>query len=619
MNFLDRALPLIARNFSIIPLGANSKAPQKGIGAKQRSTGKKDFQQIESWAQRFPDANVGLVADERFCILESDDYARLAELIRNGTGEEIPETMRSGRDPNRPHLIFRHSNKSRTIGCPALPGIFECRFTNQYVVGPGSEVDGTAYKIFVDVPPVEIPDWLVTELVRLAQVEKKERSNPTVKTGPNGKVTEGGRHYKLMEEIGRRWDGEISEEDFIAWAVERNDELCDPPKPIAHVVQCVRDIMKKAPHNPGPKVMLGNSDKSGNVDPEHWTLTSLSTIEAKPIRWLWTNNIAIGKLNTYSGEPGHGKSLISIDLAARCSVGKEFPDGAPNAIGACDTLICTLEEDVADTIKPRLLAAGGDPKRVHFISQSGRALRFSIVQNEAKLRSLFSRHPDIKLAVFDPLLDFTRSNQNADTEVRQELTLLADIANEFGFAAIGINHLNKKTDLKAMHRVAGARGWTAVARMNYLVFKGEEKTPEGTFIRHVCPLKINLAADDRPSLDFVIAKGGVLTEALIIGQVYPILHWLGPGTATADDMGAAAVRTTEADTWLKKFLEHGNWVPSEEVKDAGAKQKFSVDQIKRAKQRCNVEDRRIGMPARTEWRWRAVEGDTVVSVAGLLQ
>ena len=168
MNFLDRALPLIGRNFSIIPLGANSKAPQKGIGAKQRSTGNKGFQQIESWAQRFPDANVGLVADERFCILESDDYARLAELIRNGTGEEIPETMRSGRDPNRPHLIFRHSNKSRTIGCPALPGIFECRFTNQYVVAPGSEVDGTLYKIFVDVPPVEIPDWLVAELVRLA-------------------------------------------------------------------------------------------------------------------------------------------------------------------------------------------------------------------------------------------------------------------------------------------------------------------------------------------------------------------------------------------------------------------------------------------------------------------
>ena len=158
-----------------------------------------------------------------------------------------------------------------------------------------------------------------------------------------------------------------------------------------------------------------------------------------------------------------------------------------------------------------------------------------------------------------------------------------------------------------------------MARMNYLVFKGEEKTPEGTFIRHVCPLKINLAADDRPSLDFVIAKGEVLTETLIVGQVYPVLRWLGPGTATADDIGAAAVRTTEADTWLKKFLEHGNWVPSEEVKDAGAKQKFSVDQIKRAKQRCNVEHRRIGMPARTEWRWRAVEGDTVVSVAGLLQ
>ncbi|PYV72427.1 MAG: hypothetical protein DMG96_26165 [Acidobacteria bacterium] len=114
MNFLDRALPLIARNFSIIPLGANSKAPQKGIVAKQRSTGKKDFQQIESWAQRFPDANVGLVADERFCILESDDYARLAELIRNGTGEDALGEILTA------HILYSGIATSRVLSAAPL-------------------------------------------------------------------------------------------------------------------------------------------------------------------------------------------------------------------------------------------------------------------------------------------------------------------------------------------------------------------------------------------------------------------------------------------------------------------------------------------------------------------
>jgi len=43
----------------------------------------------------------------------------------------------------------------------------------------------------------------------------------------------------------------------------------------------------------------------------------LSKIEAKAIRWLWPNRIPAGKLTIIAGDPGLGKSLLTLDLAAR--------------------------------------------------------------------------------------------------------------------------------------------------------------------------------------------------------------------------------------------------------------------------------------------------------------
>ena len=48
---------------------------------------------------------------------------------------------------------------------------------------------------------------------------------------------------------------------------------------------------------------------------------AFSDIKPQPLRWLWPSRIPLGKLTLLVGDPGLGKSLLTIDIAARVSRG----------------------------------------------------------------------------------------------------------------------------------------------------------------------------------------------------------------------------------------------------------------------------------------------------------
>ena len=89
----------------------------------------------------------------------------------------------------------------------------------------------------------------------------------------------------------------------------------------------------------------------------------MAEVQAKPIEWLWPNWLAIGKVSMLSGKGGKGKSTILCDLAARTTTGAAWPDhvsgGKPGSV-----VILAAEDDAADTLKPRLVAARADMSRV---------------------------------------------------------------------------------------------------------------------------------------------------------------------------------------------------------------------------------------------------------------
>src|SRR5437763_6171188 len=91
-------------------------------------------------------------------------------------------------------------------------------------------------------------------------------------------------------------------------------------------------------------------------------LTLLSDVETQQVDWLWQRRIPLGKITILDGDPGMGKSLLSICIAACVSTGQPMPDGVPGKQGK--VILIAPEDAAEDTIKPRVEAAGGDPSQV---------------------------------------------------------------------------------------------------------------------------------------------------------------------------------------------------------------------------------------------------------------
>src|SRR6266481_4702369 len=86
------------------------------------------------------------------------------------------------------------------------------------------------------------------------------------------------------------------------------------------------------------------------------------------VEWLWSNWLPQGKLVILDGDPGLGKSLITLDLCARLSTGRSMPDGSPGP-GPMNTLVLNAEDGAEDTINQRLQALGADRKRVFVVER----------------------------------------------------------------------------------------------------------------------------------------------------------------------------------------------------------------------------------------------------------
>jgi RecA-family ATPase len=92
----------------------------------------------------------------------------------------------------------------------------------------------------------------------------------------------------------------------------------------------------------------------------------VSKLTPKSVSWLWHNRLPLGKLAILDGDPNLGKSLVTLDLCARITTGRHFPDGAASPCPA-NVLVINGEDGNQDTIWPRLLALGADLDRVFIV------------------------------------------------------------------------------------------------------------------------------------------------------------------------------------------------------------------------------------------------------------
>ncbi len=115
---------------------------------------------------------------------------------------------------------------------------------------------------------------------------------------------------------------------------------------------------------------MGTTDAMGTTDEASGWFVSADAVAETQVDWLWEGRIPLGAITLLDGDPGLGKSLITIDLAARVSTGRAMPLGAPGMAGVeggAGVVLLSAEDSISATIVPRLRLAAANMARVGFI------------------------------------------------------------------------------------------------------------------------------------------------------------------------------------------------------------------------------------------------------------
>ncbi len=323
-------------------------------------------------------------------------------------------------------------------------------------------------------------------------------------------------------------------------------------------------------------------------------LRRVADVEAMPINWLWPGRIARGKLTMIAGHPGLGKSQITIALAAVVTTGARWPvDRSPCELG--NVAMLSAEDDVADTIRPRLEAAGADVNRVEIIdgvvdafdvdgNPISRALNLKM--DIAKLDALFASRPDLALLIVDPVTAYLGSTDSHVTaDVRALLAPLAALAAKYGIAVVLVSHLNKGgANAEALMRVTGSMAFVAAARGAFIVAKDPDNPARRLFL----PAKNNIG----PDIGGVAF--GVEPFTLPSGiETSRILWEADPVTITADEAMAPApedgdrTMTDDATDLLRDVLIVGR-VMARDIKRRAAEAGISDKALRNARQRLGL-------------------------------
>jgi hypothetical protein len=279
-----------------------------------------------------------------------------------------------------------------------------------------------------------------------------------------------------------------------------------------------------------------------------------SEIKPETLRWLWRERIPLGKLNLLVGDPGLGKSLATIDIAARVSRGVPFPDGEPCEPGA--VVMASAEDDPADTIRPRLDVAGADVSRVHILE----GMRVTLADNSTverafdletgipTLEDALARIPGVRLIIVDPISAYLGgADSNSNAEVRGMLAPLAALAAKHSVAVLCITHLRKSSGA-AVHRAISSIAFAAAARAIWAV----ASDPSDANRRLMLAVKQNLG----PNV-------GGLAFRIETQNDLPRLDW-EPGAVNMDANEVLNVEDREdhsehkeAEQWLREYLADG--------------------------------------------------------------
>lgn len=316
----------------------------------------------------------------------------------------------------------------------------------------------------------------------------------------------------------------------------------------------------------------------------------LADVPPEEVTWLWDGRIPDGKLTVLGGDPGIGKSYVTMALATAVTLGVALPDSTlPDRPG--DVLIASYEDDAADTLRPRADLMGADVSRIHVVDgatdeETGKTRPFG-PDDVPQLAATLAELNDPRLLIIDPVGSWIGAGVDTyrDNEVRAALEELRLLARDTNLAVLLIMHLRKSNASHALNRLSGSGAFGQLVRS--ALFAG--LNPEDQTRAAIAHIKHNLT-HKRPTIGYQVTDQG--------------LNWLGvvedldgedlAGHTKDDDLTGKS----EAEAFLLDILADGPAMAArvqEEAKHAG----IARNTLYRAKKSLKV----ISVKHQTHWSW----------------
>ncbi len=331
-------------------------------------------------------------------------------------------------------------------------------------------------------------------------------------------------------------------------------------------------------------------------------IVRLSDVTPEPVTWLWPGRFALGKLTLIAGDPGLGKSFLTLDMAARVSTGCGWPDRPGERIEPGGVVLLSAEDAIGDTIRPRLDAAGADVRRIIVLEairavHDGRESRraFDLSRDLPALEAAIPLVESCRLVVIDPVTAYlggVDSHKNA--EIRGLLAPLGELATRHRVAVVAVTHLNKSGGGPAIYRAMGSLAFAAAARAAWAVSKDKDEPRQ----RLLLPIKNNLAPDTG-GLGYRIEAGGNGCPA-VAWEPDPVNVSADDALAGDRDEGGGRTERDDAAEWLADLLAHGPR-PARDVERDARDAGYSIATVRRAKAAIGVVSRKPAFGGPWEW------------------